>query len=99
MIEQGEVLATWQLLADPMPRPEREIPARRIGAHRKAYLEYEGPVSGGRGHVRRVAAGTCEVSEAGDQRWRMKLHGGDWVGKFELVRCFNSEWELRCIAE
>lgn len=28
--------------------------------HRRAYLDYEGPVSNGRGHVRRVAAGTIE---------------------------------------
>jgi len=29
--------------------------------HRRAYLTYEGPVSGGRGEVRRIDAGRCDV--------------------------------------
>ncbi|TVQ31359.1 MAG: hypothetical protein EA376_09615 [Phycisphaeraceae bacterium] len=33
--------------------------AEAIGDHRRAYLDYEGEVSGGRGHVRRVASGWC----------------------------------------
>ena len=32
-----------------------------IHDHRREYLEYEGPISGGRGRVRRVASGTCEL--------------------------------------
>jgi len=35
--------------------------AERLPDHRSAYLDYEGPVSGGRGTVRRVAAGELEV--------------------------------------
>ena len=36
--------------------------------HRRAYLEYEGPISRNRGHVIRVAQGACEViSESPDQ--------------------------------
>ena len=31
----------------------------RLPDHRREYLDYEGPVSGGRGHVRRIASGTC----------------------------------------
>lgn len=34
--------------------------APRIGDHRRAYLEYEGEVSGGRGSVKRVQAGTWQ---------------------------------------
>ncbi len=57
MLEQGEVLLTWQLLRDPTDPAGYPIPARRIGDHRKAYLDYEGPVSGGRGMVTRVEDG------------------------------------------
>jgi hypothetical protein len=32
-----------------------------LGEHRRAYLAYEGPVSGGRGEVRRVAEGRCRL--------------------------------------
>jgi len=33
----------------------------RIGDHRASYLEYEGPLSDARGHVKRVASGICFV--------------------------------------
>ena len=35
-----------------------------LGEHRREYLTYEGPVSGGRGEVKRVAGGTYDL--AGD---------------------------------
>jgi hypothetical protein len=39
----------------------------RLGDHRRAYLEYEGPLSGGRGEVRRVAAGEYQlISKSGE---------------------------------
>lgn len=34
----------------------------RIGLHRRVYLDYEGPVLRGRGVVRRITAGECEVA-------------------------------------
>jgi hypothetical protein len=40
--------------------------ATRLEDHRRAYLTYEGPISGGRGSVTRVAEGTCEVQEGPD---------------------------------
>lgn len=39
--------------------------AQRLAAHRRAYLQYEGEVSDGRGRVERVAGGTCEVEVDG----------------------------------
>src|SRR5205809_3722995 len=41
--------------------------------HRRAYLSYEGDVSGGRGSVQRIAEGNCRVEHAGDGTWRVKL--------------------------
>jgi len=35
--------------------------AERIADHRRRYLHYEGPLTGGRGSVRRVASGRCLV--------------------------------------
>lgn len=63
MLEQGEVLLTWQLLRDPFAPANYPIPARRIGDHRKLYLTYEGPLSGGRGTVRRVDEGLLRLGE------------------------------------
>ena len=57
MIEDGEALATWTFRSLP---GEGEGPweGRPLPPHRKAYLSCEGPVSGGRGEVKIVAAGT-----------------------------------------
>jgi len=46
-------LRTWRLDAFPNPTVIDPLPA-----HRRAYLDYEGPVSNHRGHVKRVAHGS-----------------------------------------
>ena len=54
MIEGNGALLTWRLSKPPTGAAQ---PAVRIGDHRSAYLDYEGPVSGGRGAVRREDGG------------------------------------------
>jgi hypothetical protein len=54
----GSTLATWRSERWPMDRPTI---VTRIGDHRATYLEYEGPLSDDRGHVKRVAGGICFV--------------------------------------
>ena len=54
----GSPLMTVRSHDWPMRDPTR---FEALPDHRRDYLDYEGPVSGGRGHVRRVASGTCEV--------------------------------------
>ena len=85
MLEQGEVLLTWQLLRDPTDPAGYPIPARRIGDHRKAYLTYEGPLTGDRGTVRRVEAGTVTFLQVGSDRWEFMLHGRLLSGSFQLT--------------
>jgi hypothetical protein len=94
MLEHGEVLLTWQLLREPVDAASLPIPARRIGDHRKAYLEYEGPVSGGRGTVRRVDAGTLEIEKASENRLQFRLGGSRLCGFFVLQRVEAPEWTL-----
>ena len=53
-----EDLLSWRALHWPPTTGDYFV---RLPDHRNAYLEYEGPVSRGRGVVRRVAAGTCEA--------------------------------------
>lgn len=55
LLEHGDTAATWRLLTEPVAG--KPIPCERIADHRLHYLTYEGPVSGGRGAVIRVAAG------------------------------------------
>ncbi len=56
MLESGDVLKTWRLAAP--PQPGSAVAAEPSFDHRRAYLDYEGPVSGGRGTVTRWDAGT-----------------------------------------
>jgi hypothetical protein len=51
-------LLTWRLPAWPAADVRDATP---LPPHRRVYLEYEGPIGGDRGFVRRVAAGTCDV--------------------------------------
>src|SRR5262245_20038729 len=59
MLECGGVLRTWAL-AEP-PSPGRESVTEELAHHRRAYLDYEGEVSGGRGTVSRWDEGTYEA--------------------------------------
>jgi hypothetical protein len=56
----GSKLATWRLKNWP-PKPE-DI-ATPLGDHRREYLEYEGPISGNRGQVHRLATGRLKKLE------------------------------------
>lgn len=54
--------------------------AERIGDHRDEYLAYEGVISGGRGRVRRVASGGCQVVEDTESRVVVELDLGEITG-------------------
>jgi hypothetical protein len=63
MVERdvGGALITARLKDWPPQAPTRIEPLRD---HRRAYLDYEGPVSNGRGHVKRIEEGACDVEIA-----------------------------------
>ena len=56
--EPGGALTTYRSPAWPITVRTRIEP---LEDHRREYLEFEGPVSGDRGHVRRVLGGSCDV--------------------------------------
>jgi hypothetical protein len=70
-------LITFRLAAWPVPGTAA---AEALAAHRAAYLEYEGPVSNGRGEVRRVAQGQYRVRRVDDRRVALELDGEQWGG-------------------
>jgi hypothetical protein len=90
MLEAGETLQTWRLTAPP---GGDAIEATQLGDHRHMYLDYEGPVSGNRGTVKRWDAGTFEddVDSTPAERvllfdgarlrgrWRLAAHGTGWL--------------------
>jgi hypothetical protein len=99
MLEAGESLATWQLQADCLAlRPGDSLAARKLPDHRRAYLSYQGPVSGGLGHVSRVHAGTYETLDRGPDRLVVRLDSPNASAEFELTRSANpgqaDDWHI-----
>ncbi len=98
MLEAGESLQTWAI--DEPITAGIELPARQLADHRLAYLTYEGPVSGQRGRVRRIAEGTFRRREWGPDHVRVELTGSQLVGEVDLYRCGSdssagSTWKFR----
>jgi hypothetical protein len=85
MIEHEEGLWTWSLYRDHLPETVGELDVERIQDHRKAYLTYEGPVSGDRGRVRRVEEGTCTMGDIRpDTCFKGRFDGDTWQFPFHL---------------
>lgn len=82
LLENGPALRTWSV--DAPIEPGREQPARARPDHRMIYLEYEGPISGDRGHVRRVAEGVYTPSVWEAERIVVELIGTPLHGPLEL---------------
>lgn len=71
-----------------LTRPDELTPAAfdavLIPDHRARYLDYQGPISGGRGRVDRVVGGTCLWHELGGSRMDVQLltpHRRRWRGE------------------
>lgn len=93
MLEHGDALATWALQACPGPDTPDPIPARRLPDHRKAYLDYEGPVSRGRGTVRIFDRGTYTTCARTPDCWVVELAGSVLAGRYRLQRSTGTdEW-------
>jgi len=65
----GSALATWRA---PEWRPIGPMAVEKLGDHRAAYLTREGEISGGRGTVRRLEQGLCQI-ERSEEVWMMRL--------------------------
>lgn len=84
MIEDGAVLVTFQL---PAPPAGEAVRGRRSFDHRPRYLDYEGPISAGRGHVRPWDRGQVADLEGGprEARYRARLEGGRARGVLDVA--------------
>ena len=84
-----ERLWTWQVQAAPRRWPEA-LPAKRIADHRKAYLTYEGEISGNRGRVMRVDEGAAEILGL-EPEIRLRLDGRVVRGTFTLISATRND--------
>jgi len=97
MLEAGEALATWRLERDCLDlRPGEALAARKLPDHRRAYLSHQGPVSGGRGRVTQVHAGTYETLDRRPDRLVVRLDSPGASATFELARTAEpgDEWRI-----
>jgi DNA polymerase Ligase (LigD) len=96
MLEAEGALRTWRLAATALGAGC--IVATPLGDHRLAYLDYEGPVSGGRGTVRRWDQGEYEEVFKTEQCIVVKLWGQRLRGAAKLERN-TGDWTLHWAAE
>ena len=92
MLEAGPVLRTWRLTA--LPRCREVIAATAVFDHRLLYLDYEGPISGGRGRVIRREQGTFTGQVQGEAPIVVHLQGERLRGVLRLEQIEGDSW--RC---
>jgi hypothetical protein len=90
MLETGPVLRSWRLAAP--PQPGATTAAVPTFGHRLLYLDYEGPVSGNRGHVVRWDAGAFTWLADEPERVVVRLQGQRLCGTVELTRDAAGDW-------
>ena len=84
-LEAGPVLRSWRLAAPLISGVA--VAAEPTPEHRLAYLDYEGPVSGGRGTVTRVDTGTFSYQlDEQPERVVIQLTGKRFVGSLIIER-------------
>jgi hypothetical protein len=92
MLECGDVLRTWCLAAP--PEAGKAVSATASFDHRLHYLDYEGPVSGNRGTVKRWDHGTFEMVETAG-RLELRLNGTRLKCVALLGKQDGENWELQ----
>ena len=92
MLETGPVLQTWKLTG--APKASVNIQAEKSFDHRLTYLDYEGPVSGGRGSVSRWDSGSFETLIEQENRRVIRVQGKRLQGTVELVNRPETGWQF-----
>jgi hypothetical protein len=91
MLEVGEVLWTWRL-AGP-PTSGQVVAGVRTFDHRRVYLDYEGPISGNRGSVKRYDRGEYDWLERAPESLSVLLRGQCLAGRL-CLRCLGGDdWQ------
>jgi hypothetical protein len=92
MLEAGPVLRTWRLSA----APEAGCAVEAVASfnHRAVYLDYEGPVSGNRGTVKRWEAGTFTYLVDDVERVSVDLQGIRLRGHADLQLLAADKWSF-----
>lgn len=92
LLERDGILRAWRL--PPAFTGSEPVEAVRNDDHRLLYLDYEGPVSGDRGSVRRWDGGGLRWLPTSPGRLRFRLTGERLSATFELVWRDGDRWQL-----
>jgi hypothetical protein len=96
MLECGASLRTWALPSEPDSVDEQD--AQQLADHRLAYLDYEGPVSGDRGEVRRWDSGTYRTIRDDSRVIEVELEGERLRGMIEFSALEDGQlWRFRIV--
>jgi hypothetical protein len=93
MLEAGDVLRTWRLAMCPLAGAP--ISAEATFDHRPFYLDYEGPISGGRGNVLRWDSGEFAWLADEPDRVTVRLEGRRCRGTGLLMRQPDGTWSFQ----
>ncbi len=88
LLERDDALRTFRLKAPDFQSAQEAVPAPD---HRTLYLDYEGPVSGGRGRVRIVESGHYEADEWAEDRIQVAVFGRRIRTRLRLTRGAGGE--------
>jgi hypothetical protein len=97
LLEAGDALNAWRLVQPPDPS-ERLIDATELADHRAFYLDYEGPVSGERGFVKRWDHGMF-VEESGSmpERRCLRFESERLRATVRLTRIQGTQWRWELV--
>ena len=85
----GSPLVSWRSPRWPI---ETDTPLKRLPDHRREYLDYEGPLTGERGHVRRVTTGYFRLDHRDDTLWRLTFRDLIASSQLEFRREADERW-------
>lgn len=97
MLERGATLRTWTIIA--LPAQGATVEGQSLDNHRLDYLDYEGPVSGDRGHVTPFDRGTYRVSRETDDMLVVDLRGEKLRGRLTIERSREADQRWRFFFE
>lgn len=90
MLEAETILRTWRLSSP--PGQGEAVSATAVFDHRLLYLDYEGPIHGGRGRVVRWESGTFTWQTQGKDEIVVCLAGDHTRGVLRLVHAEGDAW-------
>jgi hypothetical protein len=93
-LPEGRLWAVRVPLPPSLWTAEGSLDLELLPPHRREYLDYEGPLSGGRGSVRRIASGTFWPRLWTPQRMRLDVRLGELRAEAELFGVSQNHWRV-----